>query len=179
MRACAACGVASLPYESRCDRCGRPLRAPEEAEARRREWESLEPALRAELEEGVRRQRRAYEEHVLWLRRNRRTHCLIGAGVTAVLIDGPLGLPSLPALPIHLLLGAAAALTLNLCGGGMWRGFFMFVGAGVAAVMTLLPFIDFGLFARGGWFLFPFAIIPIAAVGYYLGMRTEFDPVER
>ncbi len=133
---CPGCGLAGLPFDASCSYCGRALRTPEEALARRREWDRLTDASKDAFQADAVRDRERFDRWLAWLRAARRRHAIAGAlllalpvAVVTTMIAQGTRLGSLAALSGDALLGAGAALLLNRLRGGEYRGMLLFTAA--------------------------------------------------
>lgn len=173
---CPQCATPHLAHESVCVRCGGALDA---AADKLREWKSLPAEARAEFERGVRENRGRLEEHLAWLRRARKRHA-IGCGLAFTLLHNlALGFPSAWTLPLDFAIGAGAAVWLNAIRGGAWRGLGIFLLASALTVPALAPFVNMDAYLGGWWLLTALVGWICGALGYYWGLRWDFDRRER
>ena len=175
---CHSCGLTNRPYETACAHCERPLQDAEAAEAKRREWDALTPALREELEKNFDRMREGTLDHLQWLRRHRLTHAIIGALLVNLVVNGATLFEGHWTIPVDTALGAAAGLLLNRWHGGAWHGTGIFMAAGIAALICKAPFLG-REFHDGGWFLVCFAFFMLACLGYFLGLKLNYEHADR
>jgi len=175
---CAACGLTNRPYDTDCSNCARPLQDRETADAKRRDWDALSPKLREEFERDFDRMRAGTLDHLAWLNKHRITHAVVGA----LLVNLTINISTLFAghwtIPLDVALGAGAGLALNRWHGGAWHGAGLFFGAGVLSLLAKMPLLGSG-HMEFGWFLTCFALFFLAAVGYLLGVKMDFEHADR
>lgn len=172
---CPSCGVTNRPYETDCVLCERTLQESSVAEAKRREWDALPPALRAEQEKAFDRMREGVVAHLTWLRRHRAAHAVLGAVSICLIMNAGVFFALTWPILIDLLVGAAAGLTLNHLKGGTWYGFGVFLGAGVLSFLLKIPFLNLEGFMRGYWFYMCFSMMVVSGAGYLMGLKLDFD----
>ncbi len=166
---CPRCGIASAPVAERCS-CGRALQDAASAGARRREWEALEPALRADLDRTFAESARRYAEYAASLRRYRWLHALIGA----VVLTAASANAGAREWILGAALGGAAGLVLNLTGGGRLLGGLVFF-ASFAAVILASWGLRFEGYATQQAVLLSVAILMfVTVIGAYFGMRLDW-----
>jgi hypothetical protein len=167
---CPKCALDNPPYEANCDACGTPIQSVEEAKGRRGEWNSLSSRNREELQERYLKARQRYDNYQSWRKKNKILHTVVGAITVTVCMNFALLFPNWWTLTSAPLFGAAAGYYLNHIGGGMWKGFGLFVAA---SAIVALPY--FG----AAWTLASLGFIASGGVGYYLGLRLDFSRVEQ
>jgi hypothetical protein len=175
---CPGCGLENRPYDASCAHCEQPLQEPDQAAAKRREWDLLTPALRNEQEEHFSKLRERFDEHRRWLKSHRTVHTILGAVVVAVGMNAALFFMALWTFPIDLVLGAGAGLLLNRLGGGAYRGLGLFSLAAVLSLLFVPLFVSGEVFWNGMWIVSAVAILFIAGAGYALGLQIDIDHVE-
>jgi len=171
---CPFCGLTNRPYETQCGMCGKPIQNPLAAEAKRREWEALPPKLRQEQEQAFDRMRAGTEGHLLWLRRHRLGHSILGGVLVSFAMNASVFFASPWSILIDLAIGAAAALLLNRMRGGCWIGTGLFLAAVVISVVLRRPFLNGEGYLSGGWLLTSFAVFFLAVAGYALGLTMDY-----
>jgi hypothetical protein len=176
---CRSCGLINRPYEEFCGHCRRELLAPGAAAGKKREWEALSPALRAEQEKRYASLRTRFDEHLRWLRRHRLAHAAFGGIFVCLGMNAAVFFVSLWPVPIDFALGVAAGALLNRAGGGAYRGLGIFVATAALSVALLMPFINREAFWGGAWLLSAAAVLFVGSAGYYLGLKLDADHVER
>jgi len=175
---CAACGLTNRPYHTGCSNCAAPLQDQATADAKRRDWDALTPKLREEFERDFDRMRQGTLDHLAWLKKHRLIHAVVGALLVNLTVNGSTFFMGHWTIPVDVALGAGAGLLLNRRHGGEWQGAGLFFGAGVLALLVKLP--QLGHFMEGGgWLLVSFALFFLAAAGYLLGMRLDFEHADR
>jgi len=172
---CNACGLTNRPYDADCAQCRAPLQDRAAADAKRREWDALSPNLREEQERVFDKMRDSTEAHLLWLRKHRTTHAVLGGLLVSLLMNLSVGFASIPSIPVDLILGAAVALYLNRLRGGAWQGFGLFLGAAVLSLILMLPFINIEVYLTGYWFFTCFAVLAVSGGGYFMGMKLDSE----
>jgi len=175
---CDACGLTNRPYEVACAHCARPLQEPAAAEARRREWDALSPALREDMERRFDRMSEGTLEYNDWLNKHRITHAVIGAALVNLTMNGATFFAAPWTIPVDLATGAAAGLFLNRRRGGAWQGAGIFFAAGALSLLLKAPLLGSGLW-MGGWFLVCFAVFFQVLVGYLMGLQLDFEHADR
>lgn len=175
---CHACGLTNRPYETACSNCERPLQDAAAAKAKRREWDALTPALREEMEKSFDRMREGTLEHLQWLRRHRLTHAVVGAFLLNLTINGATLFIGHWTIPVDVALGAGAGLLLNRWHGGAWHGAGIFMAAGILALVCKSPFLR-ALDGNGGWLLVCFAFFMLTCLGYFMGLKLDYEHADR
>jgi hypothetical protein len=176
---CRFCGLTNRPYAEACAHCARTLQAPGAAEAKRREWDALPAPLRAEYERAFDVARERFDDHVRWLRRHRWVHATLGGVLVVLPTNAALFFPTFWTIPIGFALGALAGLALNRVRGGAYRGLGLFGAAGALAVVLFLPFVEVQEYLKGWWLMHALVLAGVGGAGYYLGLKLEFEHVER
>lgn len=172
---CPGCGVTNRPYDTDCILCKRPIQESAAAEAKRREWDALPPAIRAEQEKAFERMRESMVRHREWLKGHRVTHAVVGAVLVCLFMNGGFFFALAWPILIDLALGAAAGRLLNFLKGGSWSGFGVFAATGVVSLLFKLPFLNVENYLRGYWLYTCFALFVLAGAGYLMGLKLDFD----
>lgn len=190
---CPSCGLSGLPFEQACSYCGRALRTPVEALARRREWDRLSESTQAEFAAEAARERERFDRWLRRLRENRRRHAVIAAMMFALPVasfhwmisTGPV---YFLAMAGDLAVGAAAGYLLNRFRGGEYRGALVFAAAYVATTFLkfatnaiLSPFdlggsVGLGTFAPAGPALMLLSgLVAMLVAGYLFGLHLTLE----
>ena len=175
---CQSCGLINRPFEEFCGHCRRELLDEAAAGAKRREWDALSPALRAEQEKHYADFRARFDEHQRWLRRHRLLHTIAGGMLVSLAMNAAAFFVTFWTIPIDFAIGGAAGFLLNRAGGGAYRGLALFLVGGTATVAALMPFINSEGFWKGAWLFSSFALMFVAGAGYILGLLLDVDHVE-
>jgi hypothetical protein len=176
---CRSCGLINRPFEEFCGHCRGELLDPESAVRKRREWDGLSPALRAEQEKHYAALRGRFDEHLRWLRGHRLAHAALGGILVCLGMNAAVFFVSFWPVPIDFALGAAAGALLNRAGGGAYRGLGFFVAAAALSIVLLMPFVNAEAFRGGAWLISSVAVMFVGGGGYYLGLKLDLDHVER
>ncbi len=170
--------MTNRPTAASCASCGREVQEAGAAAEKRREWDALPEQVRADYEKDYDRARERWDEHRRWLRRHRATHAVLGGIGLSLAMNAPLFFPSFGSLLAAFVLGAAAALALNLLRGGAYRGLGLFLAAALLSVLALALFINMEAYLKGTWLLSCFGLMFSAGIGYALGLKLDIEHLE-
>jgi len=132
---CPGCSRANLPYLEKCPFCGEEIQDAEEAAVRREEWDRLPESAKEEFAREFKQSQARLEAHLTWLRKNRRVHAGIAAGMfifpVSLAFFAMERLPFLSAVMVIVsggVIGGVLGWYLNRIRGGAYQGAFLFGG---------------------------------------------------